>query len=463
MSRRAAPHRGACPCGSGQPIAACCQPREEDFQRVVARLLAFAEAPEVRRDAEEAAELYWTPQSTGSWRTRPDAALRFLEWILHDYAPEGSRGPRLAEFADQAGDLPTPEQQLLLTLLLSPVRAYLVADSPGVRGVSLEDLLTGEERLLVPFGVGSSLIRADILVCRTIPFGHAARAGMGIIRLPGGCREELFAYLRMAYQVSRPPRHVALADFLDGGPHLYHHFFLDHGVRAGAEAWATVRGYAYRPGGARYRVENGLRLRAALSRQPDLEREGPGEGDETYRWRDPRWGVTRARFVLGGAALTVWAETGEDLAAATEFVGRILQGLASPSPPALSIDASPKRPGGPATERRGRAFLRRAVAAWPDFALPVLGGRSVRQAALLPGLRRAAAALLAGLEGDLARQKRLGRAWVDVSPLWDALGIADLAPAHARRQPARDVAPRARGGPRERRATGSPRRARRSP
>jgi hypothetical protein len=35
--------------------------------------------------------------------------------------------------------------------------------------------------------------------------------------------------------------------------------------------------------------------------------------------------------------------------------------------------------------------------------------------------------LLVGLERDMARQKRIGKAWGEVEPLWEALGLPPTA------------------------------------
>ncbi|MBI4537006.1 MAG: hypothetical protein HY712_03490 [candidate division NC10 bacterium] len=455
--------QGDCPCGSGAGRAACCLPWEEAYQRLLARLLAFAEAPEIRRAAEAAAGLFWGTEEPGAIRRRTGAELCFLEWFLQDYTPEGRSGTYLAAFADRVGELPWLEAQLLLGLLLAPMRVYEVAESPSERGLPLKDLLTGEERVLGPFGIGRQSIRSDLLVCRAVPFSRVARAGMGILRLPAGSREELSAYVRMAYRVSRSPRHVSLEDFLDGNPHLYHHFFLAQGGGTGAEAWQTVRGLRYAPGRLVYRVEDAARLRAALRRQSAILPEAPRERGEGYRWTDPQWGIVRARLVLAASEMTVWTETREDLAAAAEFVGRILQGLvrAVACEPG-TVAPPPTWPGAPGAERGGRSFLRRALAAWPDVPLPALGERSPRQAAPLPALRRSVASLLGGLERDLARQKRLGRAWVDVSDLWGSLGIVELAPAQAGAREGRGKVPRTerRGG--MRRTAGTVRQAKRN-
>ena len=185
------------------------------------------------------------------------------------------------------------------------------------------------------------------------------------------------------------------------------------------------------------------RLRAAVSRQSAIEPDGSHGDKEGYAWIDREWGLPRARIVLTAAELTLSADTREDLAAAAAFVGQVLQGLVRPLA-AEPLTAAPAavRPGGEAAERWGRPFLRRAIAAWPDMVLPVLGDTSPREAALLPALRRSVAGLLGALERDLARQKRLGRAWAEVSGLWESLGVAELAPAQAARTTDRGVLPR---------------------
>lgn len=440
MSAVAIQRQGACPCGSRAAAATCCLPREEAFQDLVARALAFAEAPAVRREAAEAAELFWGAEDPDKMADRPDAGLRFLEWLLHDAAPRDGRGPFLGEFADGA-DLNPPEAAILLGMLLAPVRAYEVTESPTPRGVDVKDLLSGGERRLLPFGMGRLPIRSDLLVCRLVPFGRASRIGAGALRLPAASREELSAYLRMVYRASRAPRHVSLEDFLDGAPHLYHHYFLAHAARAGAEAWQTVRGAVCAPGRLVYRVADAVRLRASLSRQPEIRPEAAGTaGPQRFCWIDPVWGTVRARLELAGDALAVRTAYRSDHAAAAEFLGRILQGLAallSTEPPPAEPPPPPPLAGG-----RGGQFLRRAILAWPDTPAAGLGDRTPREAAGQRSERRTVASLLADLERDLARQRRLGRAWMDVSELWDALGIADLAPARAVARPVRAKTPR---------------------
>jgi hypothetical protein len=440
-----------CGCGSGESTARCCLPWEEEYQRLASRAFALAETPELLREEPRAAELFWAAEEGPGGSGRDTHRLRFLEWFLTDYSPADGRGALLGELADRAADATPLETPILLGMLLAPVRAYQVAEGPGPRQVAVKDLLTGEEHSVATFGLGRLPIRSDILVCRLVPLGRMTRIGIGVIRLPAGCREELSAYLRMAYQVSRTPRHVSLEDFLDGAPHLYQHYFLSHGVPAGGAAWTTVRGASYAPGRAIYRVKDAERLRAALSRQAEIETETAGESEGRYLWIDPAWGTGRARLTLSADLFTVGADSREDLAEAAAFVAQVLHGTVEAV--GLESDEEPmaESPTISSAEPRGSRFLRRAIRQWPDAAAPALGGRSPRAAVVQADGRRQAAALLAGMERDLARLKRLGRGWVDVSGVWAALGIPELAPARPARRVAERTAPPPggrKGGPR---------------
>ena len=127
-----------------RPAATCCLLREGAFQRLVARVLAFAETAEICREAEAAADLFWGAEETGRVRERAHDHLRYLEWFLQDYAPGGGRGTPSGEVCGPGRRSACKlETQLLLGWLLSPVRAYEVTESPSVRGLTLKELLWG--------------------------------------------------------------------------------------------------------------------------------------------------------------------------------------------------------------------------------------------------------------------------------------------------------------------------------
>lgn len=331
----------------------------------------------------------------------------------------------MGEFADAAAGLSQREEDLLFALLLQPVRAYEVTETLGPRGVQVKDLLTGTERALGPLGLAELPIRSDVVICRLVPLGRLTRSGPGLLRLPAAGREELLAYLRTAYRMARPARHVSLEDFLDGAAHLYHHFFLFRGQGLGGRACETVPRAAFAPGRVVYKGPDGSRIRAGLDRQPELVRDIETADEVCYAWIDPGRGITRGAVLVRSGQVQVSADTREDLADARRFVEACLRGLIEPigqhaektGAPAAR-DSSRSGPGAP-----GEAFFARILERWPDTPSPLLDERTPREACRTRAGRQQVVALILGLERDFARLKRLGRAWADVTPLREQLNL----------------------------------------
>ena len=416
-----------CLCGSGRPLSACCLPWEEAFQRLVARLLAFAGSPWIRELERRAAGIFTNSEQPLVPGKGPTAAssLSLLEWFLQDYAPRRGEEPLLGEFADGAQDLSPREEELLLASLLTPMRAWEVTEVLGLRGLMVKDLLVGAESHVGPLGLPNLPIRSDILICRLLPTGRVMRPGMSLTRLPGTSREEMLAYLRTAYQMARPARHVSLEDFLDGAAHLYHHFFLHRGRALGGRMHETARCMTYAPNRLTYQAVDTARIQAGLNRQSELELEDKTREEIRYAWLDLGRGVIRATLIVRPGTVEVCAETREDLAEAGRFVEDCLRGFIQPdeSPPEAAGSQPPPpsayTPGG----LRGAAFLARFLDHWAERSSPLIGDRTPRAVCESRAGRQQVGALLLGLERDLARQRRLGRAWADLTPVREALNL----------------------------------------
>ncbi len=418
---------GPCACGSGQSFATCCLPWEETLQRLVARLISFAATAAVRQVERGAFDVFVGREATSPARGAVGEAtdLRFLEWFLHDYIPRRGEGPLLGAFADGAVGLDVREEEMLLTSLLTPVRAYEVTESPDSRGIVVRDLLTGAEGRVGLLGFDEMPIRSDTLICRLLPAGGVLRTGASVLRLPATCREELLAYLRTAYQMGRPGRHVSLEDFLDASAHLYHHFFQLRGRNLGGRSWETLRWVFFAPARLTYPGGETKRILASLDRQSELERQEAREGTARYAWINLTQGYARAVISVSSQIVEVRAGTREDLAAAAAFLETCLRGLIRPpgerSEATLQVcaEAPPKVRRCP----RGGAFLVRVLGGWADRPSLLLNGQTPREACKSHPGRQQVQEMLVGLERGLGRQKRLGRAWVDLAPLREELQI----------------------------------------
>ncbi len=417
------PRHGPCACGSGRSFAGCCLPWEESLQRLVARLVSFAASPTVRQVEQGALDVFTGREAASPARSETD--LRFLEWLLHDYIPERREGALLGAFADGAAGLEAREEELLLASLLTPVRAYEVAEPPEPRGLVVRDLLSGAEGRVGLLGFDEVPIRSDTLICRLLPAGRVLRPGASVLRLPASCREELLAYLRTAYRMGRQGRHVPLEDFLDATAHLYHHFFQSRGRNLGGRSSETLRWVSFAPAHLTYAGGETRRILASLDRQPELERqEVPGETTR-YAWIDLPRGHVRAVVDVAPRFVGVQAETREDLAAAAAYLEVSLRGLIrlpgerAEAPRASTEKASSRDRG----TLRGQAFLARILAGWADRPSLLLHGQTPREACRSRPGQQQVQEILLGLERGLERQRRLGRAWVDLAPVREELQI----------------------------------------
>ena len=428
--------QAACPCGSGRSLAACCLPWEEVLQRVFSRLVAFASTPRVRRHEASAAAIFWNtqrPLQPGKGHAAAES-LRFLEWFLHDHVAGRGSVPMLAEFADVAVGLTPQEESLLLASLLAPLRAHEVMETLGPRSILVKDLLTGAERRVGPFGLAEPPIRSDIVICRLLPLGRLTRPGASYLMLPAAGREEMLVYLRTAYRLARPARHVSLEDFLDGAAHLYHHFFLLRGRDLGGRARETLRLVPFAPGRLLYRGTELARIRAGLDRQSNLERDA-GAGEEArYAWVDPERAVTRATFLLRSGEVEVRADGPQDLADAAAFLETCLRGLIQPlgEGPAGAHAVDGEAASRPRSGPPGTAFLSRVLDRWPDTASPLLDDRTPREVCRSRGGRERVAAILLDLERDVGRLKRLGRPSIDLAAVREQLHLTPSPPGPAR-------------------------------
>jgi hypothetical protein len=234
------------------------------------------------------------------------------------------------------------------------------------------------------------------------------------------------AYLRATYRLARAGRHVSLEDYADRAGHLYHHFFLDRGRELGGRAHRTCRWTPFIAGRIRYRGDQTVRIRAALNRQPALERMKDWEDGVRYLWLDRLQGVTAGTVWFRGDEVQVSADTEEDLERLGALLESCLRGLVRREP----AETAPTAPGTPATAARhgggpaGAAFIRGFLERWPEMASPTLSDETPREACRSAAGREAVVQLLLGLERDMARQKRLDRAWGEIGPLWERLNLA---------------------------------------
>ncbi len=150
------------------------------------------------------------------------------------------------------------------------------------------------------------------------------------------------------------------------------------------------------------------------------------EAGALFHWIDSMQGVRRGTVRLERDEIQVAAETREDLKSLQGYLDSCLRGLIQ-----LTLEqqeAAPDVPSTDATAPAGTAFLQRVVARWSDTPMPLAGDRTPREVCRSRAGQEQVTQLLLGFERDLARQKRIGRAWVETKTLWEELGLAPTPP-----------------------------------
>ena len=436
---------GSCACGSRRPFASCCLRWHAGLDRVLARLAAFAEQPEIRLIQQRAA---------AEFGAHAEDSPAFWEWCLCDYEAAELRGSVLGWYADLETDLSLEEQTALTAALFTPLRPYEVLEAPASAVLVVKDLLSGSELSVGPLGIPGGIIRSDVVVARPVSIGQLRRPLVCWLAFPPGTHTDLLAYIRGAYQMLHTGRHLALEDFADGNATLYHAFGSEQG--RGVRILPTARMEPWAPASLMYRCTAAARIQAALDRQPALERShDPGAEGRVYRWDGPA-GSMGGTIVLNDDTLTASADTRTDRARIRDLLETCLRGMTDfvAERPVAGGPPSPGRISPPA----GHLFLERVLTTWPDRVAPELNGQTPREACATQRGQEAVVRLLLNLERDLARQKRLGRAWADAGEIWERLGLTRPPILRNQQSPPRAVVP-----PRRARRSGPQRRGKPKP
>ncbi len=391
---------------------------------MLSHVAAFADEPGMQHTRSAAAAAYpYAEDSPAFW-----------EWFLCDYAAAGHAGSVLASYADAATDMSVEEQVALQAALFTPVRPYQAIEAVPSSGLVVKDLLSGAELRLGSFVVPENTIQSDVIVSRAVPVGRFRRSLICWLAFPPSVQTDLMAYLRGAYRLLQAGRHVAIDDFADMHVDLYHAFLAQPGRDGRVMASARLEPWA--PAQVTYTCTAHARAAAALDREATVERQSDTpEGGRRYAWRGGPAG-SAGTILLTYDAVSADANTHADLLQIRQLLEDALKGFIAFREEHATECAVPRASSG---RPAGRAFLERMLASWPDRESPELSDQTPRAACATKRGQDSVIHLLLDLERDLARQKRIGRAWVDPSDLWETLGLAR--PTSHRNPPSAPTAP----------------------
>ena len=441
-----------CPCGSGRKYKHCCGAKgaaaglaysRADRERAFDHLSAYGRQPEFEQDAELAMELFWG----GRLDDQPDEVRDrlgsdeqifyfYLHWFLLDLSIARPGDTIASRFLAAPGVLLTAGQRTWLERMAdSSPRAWEVTTVRRDEGLDLKDLWSGETISVRERLATRQLAPLDLLVARVIEGEHGDQVleGPPFQFAPMHAPAILKAMRKVARGLKVSRKYRESATFFKQCGHLFAHLWLDLVVLVPNPSVVTVEGDAMAIVRVTFDVLDGARVREALEACAELD----GDDDDTWAWIEPAGGMMRSlgtvtltakrcvletfseargkrgrkllEEILGGAAKHR-STVVEDVWAAVERHGRKPAKAEKEIPPELEQEIVGQ-------------FLEKHYREWVDIALPALKGFTPREAARTKAQRPELVALIKQLESSMAAERKVGRPAVDVSWMWEELGI----------------------------------------
>ncbi|MGH6884659.1 MAG: YecA family protein, partial [Geminicoccales bacterium] len=445
----------ACPCGSGRKYKKCCLPREQARQtgraipsrlhdvdqRLIEQMLRFA----TRRFGEA-----WSDAAEAHMNLETQPAL-FLPWAVYHVPIDGSTLAQ--QFVDEQGrSLSRTESRWLEAQQAAWLSIWEVSAVEPGRSLNLEDLLTGEKRIVSEVGLSTMLTRRDAILARVVDSDDGSLiCGCHLRSLPPRGAVEVIERIRRRLRRKRAIPLERLRDEKTGGWMIarWDEAVADRDERLsipprltnteGEELLLTVDRFGFDPA----RREEIERRVAAL---PGVEPPAPGETDRSYAFirrsdaTGPGWNsavIGRAAVSKGSLRLeTNSVQRADALRRQIESAcGGLLRHRARDHSDPLSERVRADH--GAALTARGaddevppaealamiHQFKEQHYTDWPNQPLPALGGKAPRDAVRTKAGKAALHALLKDMEhheGRLPTEQQF-----DFSPLRRELGLND--------------------------------------
>lgn len=441
-----------CPCGSGRKYKHCCGGKgstsglaysRADRERAFEELSAFARHPEFEQDTDLAMVVFWG----GRLDEQPDEArdrlgsderlfFSFQHWLLFDVSLVRPGDTMVSRFLTTPGVLLTAGQRTWLERMADTcLRLYEVTAVRRDEGLDLKDLWSGETIRVRERLATRQVAQWDLLVVRVIEGEHGDLVMEGPpLQFAPTHADALLKALRKAARgrkVSREYRDSA--GFFKQCGHLFTHLWLDLVGGVPRPTVITAEGDAMAIVRVTFDVLDQARARAALAGCAEFD----GDEEDTWGWIEPAGAMTRS---LGSITLTAKRCVLETFSEERGARGRklletLLRGVARHRSTVVedvwaAADRAGRKPVPvkkeipPELEQEivGR-FLEEHYRSWVDIALPALDGFAPREATRRKTQRPKLVALLKQLEAGMARDRAAGRPSVDLSWMWEELGI----------------------------------------
>ena len=476
-----------CPCGSGKKYKKCCLLKESGqgsapteaaprkppapdpvFRRLRENLSRYIKREISRNDFLRGTGIFWNIEPREPLAL-PERASRdegqFHDWFIHDYRRENGK-TIMGSFCDQRGiTLTAEEKRLAESLMKSYESIYEVQDVREGEGLTIRDIFTGEVMDVQEISASYETVRWDLVQTRVYRMDGVCRLAGNGQKLPRMRVEALKAYLDKARRkFEAETGRMGWPAFLKENAFLMGHFFDE--VVEEPPVLLTEERHRIISARAHFTVTDYGRARELLSGEYDFadEEETPS-GSVSYSWlkRGPskEWemgaegaenGIVATSSIVhpsGQLTFTVLGTVNlhpdrlilecmsrERLERGKKRLLDLLRGYVRHRVDEFEdIHVAMERHAGkgekvkPLKNEGARAMLasvmQKYMSAWPDQAIPALGGKTPREAVATKAGREKVLDLIKDIENGEARKKMAGEPFTDIGPLRRELGIGN--------------------------------------
>lgn len=437
-----------CPCGSGRKFKKCCLVTgggppytAADRMSALQRLIRASS----RAGFDEARDRFWGDKRSVREQWRDDHLLEMAEivfqwWFFFDEVLDGET---LAEdVLAHEQDLRPGERRYLEMGRESAMRLYeVVAVEPGA-SIMLRDIILGSEICVRERSASRSIHTWDLVAARIFSKGTSGQPEIDGGMLPLQRRLHDFLIERLAQLRNE----LDAAELREAQVLVFFNAWLDPGM----PKLVNYDGEPILPTTVHFDVFDERACISALDHAPDIVRD---ENAPAWAWvgmgKDRKDPVTFGFLRLDGGRLqfqTNSRERGERGRSLIEkLVGEAVRyrvtehedieraALAASNEREARSSAIPKELAEPTREAVMQVYQQH-YEKWIDEPVPMLGGKTPRQAAGMAALRTRVAEMIEDLERMYETALVEGSAAYDPTWMWEELGIEDLARGRWRKQ-----------------------------
>jgi hypothetical protein len=435
-----------CPCGSGKKYKKCCLEKsftqigkdESIKQGLVQELLKFFRQRIYNERFKDVVALFWddfNPTEFLEGDSLEHAEINFWEWVVHDWVDEVSGNSLVDLYLQNKKAVPLEEQRILTMLKNSVLSLYEVQEVFPEKGLLLKDLIRGGQFDVREKAATRNLAKWDILATRLLQVDGLCIMSGAAYPYPIRFKDDILRDILSLYKRYRKKTPDATPDgFLKANGELFNFYWYDLIRNPPRVKLATTDGEPMVVCKAYYEFEDKGSVVKALRRIDEFQEEKSG-----FAWLGKRNKDGEAKM-LGSAffdrdTLILECNSRERLKKGKEVIQEHVSGVKHRVDSyediykhldSLKDRPSQKPPSDIPFEVQQQVytkFMERHSREWLTERIPALGGKKPKQAIRTRKGREQVKELLKLFENTEEHNRKAGKAYYDLSWIWDELGI----------------------------------------